>query len=97
MTDRETAIAAMVEHGDEVGDRAAETAIARLEATGDLDADEREAVKALADRLVAGLLTPPVSGIATGEDEAVAAAMELFGEEDADSLSSAADPAAAGD
>ena len=77
----ETAIAAMLDRGAAVSDREAETALDRLEAAGDLDPADREAVEALADRLVAGLLAGPVAGIEDGDPEAVAAAMELFGEE----------------
>jgi glutamyl-tRNA reductase len=86
MPDPDAARARIRERASEVRDREVETALAKLDARGDLPEDDREAVERLADRLVARLLAAPERGLraaAEGNDhdpETVATALSLFGE-----------------
>ena len=84
----EEAIDRITERAGTVRDREVETAIARLEARGDLSAAEREAVERLADRLVARLVAVPERALRAAEEGAEAAeegaeaaetALDLFG------------------
>ena len=65
-----------------IRDRELETALAKLDARGDLSPAEREAVARLADRLVDGLLAAPERRLRAAADrddaETVEAALELF-------------------
>lgn len=76
------AISAMYEGAERIKAREVGTALTKLEAQGDLTADQRETVKSLADALVSQLLAPPTKSLreAAGEDDwtTIQTAMELF-------------------
>jgi glutamyl-tRNA reductase len=76
------AAARIRERGEAVRDRELATALARLEADDDLGPAEREAVEALADRLLDSLLAVPEQSLraaAEGDDEeTVRTALSLF-------------------
>jgi glutamyl-tRNA reductase len=76
------AAARIRERGEAVRDRELATALARLEADDDLASAEREAVKALADRLLDSLLAVPEQSLRAAaeadEEETVRTALSLF-------------------
>lgn len=59
-------------------------ALSRLEAAGEASAADHEALKELADRLTAAILSGPESVLEQDDvdEEALVAAMNLFGEDD---------------
>ncbi|WP_415381312.1 glutamyl-tRNA reductase [Halosimplex sp. TS25] len=85
--DTDVAAARIRDRAAEIREREVETALAKLDARGDLSEDDREAVEALADRLVARLIAVPAEGLqAAADDEAddesgraAETALELFG------------------
>ncbi|WP_096389694.1 glutamyl-tRNA reductase [Halopenitus persicus] len=76
------AIATMYESADRVKARELEEALAKLDAQGGLNEDQRETVEALADALVGQLLAAPTKSLreAAGEDDltTIQTAMQLF-------------------
>ena len=76
------AIATMYERASERKDAELDRAIARLEATGDLTDEQRDAVESMADALVNKLLAPPTSSLrdAAAEDDwtTIHTALQLF-------------------
>jgi glutamyl-tRNA reductase len=76
------AVSAMYESAERVKGRELETALAKLDAQGDLTEEQRETVAALADSLVGQLLAAPTKSLrdAAAEDdwETIRTAMELF-------------------
>lgn len=81
--DVEAAVTRIRDRGAAVRDRELETALSTLEARGDLSSTEREAVTALAERLVDRLLDVPVEQLREGSvedsDAAVETALSLLG------------------
>jgi glutamyl-tRNA reductase len=79
----DAAVERIRKHATAVRDAEVETALAKLDADGDLSATEREAVERLADGLVDSLLAVPEESLhaaaAAGDDETVETALELFG------------------
>jgi glutamyl-tRNA reductase len=79
----EAAVARIRERASAVREGEVETALAKLDANGDLSDAERETVERLADRLVESLLTVPESSLraaaAADDEETVETALELFG------------------
>ena len=75
-------IAAMYESADRLKARELETALSKLDAQGDLSADQRATVAALADSLVSQLLAAPTKSLrdAAAEDDwaTIATALQLF-------------------
>jgi glutamyl-tRNA reductase len=75
-------IAAMHESAEAVKERELETAIAKLESSGELTDDQREVVESLADALVGQLLAAPTKSLrdAAAEDDwaTIATALQLF-------------------
>lgn len=75
-------IAAMYESADRLKSRELEMALSKLDAQGDLNADQRATVAALADSLVSQLLAAPTKSLrdAAGEDDwaTIATALQLF-------------------
>ncbi|WP_459192151.1 glutamyl-tRNA reductase [Halosimplex sp. J119] len=88
--DPDAAAAHIRDRATAIRDREVETALAKLDAHGDLSAEDREAVAALADRLVARLIAVPAEGLQAAAAEeggdgdrsghaAAETALELFG------------------
>ncbi|MFB6069828.1 MAG: glutamyl-tRNA reductase [Halanaeroarchaeum sp.] len=75
-------IAAMYEGADRVKQREVQTALSKLEASGDLSPDQREVVEAMADSLVSQLLAAPTRALrdAAEDDDwsTIATAIRLF-------------------
>jgi len=61
-----------------IRDRELETAIARLEAAGDLTPAQRVAVEAMATRLTAALLGPPTTALEGADPHVARAAHRVF-------------------
>ncbi|WP_123533472.1 hypothetical protein [Halosimplex salinum] len=104
----EAAVERIHDRAAEIRDREVETALGKLDATGDLSTADREAVSALADRLVARLIATPERGLRsaaeeepTGETDGATTADEngaAAGDGDADGAGTTdADGTAAGD
>ena len=91
-------IAAMYESADRLKARELDTALSKLDAQGDLNADQRATVAALADSLVSQLLAAPTKSLrdAAAEDDwaTIATALQLFDPdfEDGSPLASAGPP-----
>ncbi|WP_436927050.1 hypothetical protein [Halosimplex amylolyticum] len=89
--DADAAIARIYDRADEIRTHEVETALVKLDATGDLAPEDRAAIEGLADRLVARLIAVPERGLRAAaddgtdaedgtEDPAVAeTALKLFG------------------
>jgi len=79
----EAAVTRIRDRASAIRDGEVETALAKLDANGDLSDAERETVERLADRLVENLLAVPESSLraAAADDdvETVETALELFG------------------
>jgi glutamyl-tRNA reductase len=75
-------IATMYESAERIKEREISQAISKLEADGDLNADQREVVDAMADSLVSQLLAPPTKSLrdAAAEDDwaTINTALRLF-------------------
>lgn len=75
-------ISAMYESAERVKERELSEALSKLEAHGDLSADQREVVSGLADALVSQLLAPPTKSLrdAAAEDDwaTITTALQLF-------------------
>lgn len=81
-TQEQEALAQIAQRAERIRDRELETALAKLEG---LDDRERAVVERLAARLTERLLAPPARGLeraaARDDEDAVAVARELFGDE----------------
>ncbi|WP_336002650.1 hypothetical protein [Halorientalis halophila] len=80
--DVETAISRIEDRAATVRDRQVRSALATLDARGDLDQETRAAVERVADRLTERLLATPKEGLraAASDRDAAAVAIELFGD-----------------
>jgi len=78
-------IATMYESAERIKEREISQAVSKLEADGDLNADQREVVDAMADSLVSQLLAPPTKSLrdAAAEDDwaTINTALRLFNPE----------------
>lgn len=76
--DPAAAVTAVCAEAEELRRRELATALDRLEAAGELPEGQREAVEAMSEGIVAGLLADPVRGLAAGDRATAGRALGLF-------------------